>query len=254
MQARRHQKIARAFRRRGGEDRGLEFEEALLFHPPPQRVDDRAALHDVAMQMLAPQIEKAIAQPDVFRVFLLAEHRHRQFGRAPQHLDLADIDFDLAGRQVGIVGALRPPPHLAVDAHHPFGTQRLRDLEGGTVGIGDHLGDAVMIAQIDEKHATMVADAMAPARKAHVVADVACAKRAAGVAAITVHCRSLALLVFRSEGGKRMQGAPLSRRARLGFRLAGMAPMIRGGTGRQDMRSRGADEADNRFRHGQDRT
>src|SRR4029077_2976903 len=61
MQARGYQKIARAFRRRSCENGRLEFEEALLFHPPPQRVDDGAALHDVAMQMLAAQIEKAIA-------------------------------------------------------------------------------------------------------------------------------------------------------------------------------------------------
>src|SRR5262249_36205117 len=77
VQPRRHQKIARAFRRRSGEDRRLEFKEALLLHPPPQRVDDGAALHDVLMQMLSPQIEKAIAQPDILGVFLIAEYRHR---------------------------------------------------------------------------------------------------------------------------------------------------------------------------------
>ena len=35
--ARRHQEVARAFRRRRGQDRGLEFGEALLVHPAAQR-------------------------------------------------------------------------------------------------------------------------------------------------------------------------------------------------------------------------
>ena len=35
--ARRHQKVARAFRRGRGQDRGLEFGEALVDHPPAQR-------------------------------------------------------------------------------------------------------------------------------------------------------------------------------------------------------------------------
>ena len=35
----------------------------------------------------------------------------------------------------------------------------------GRVGVGDHLGEPVMVAQIDEQHAAMVADAMAPSRQ-----------------------------------------------------------------------------------------
>ena len=77
--------------------------------------------------------------------------------------------------------------HLAVDPHHPFGAQRLGDLEGRAVGIGHHLGQAVVVAQVDEQQAAVVADAMAPAGQPHVLADVALAKRAAGVGAIAVH-------------------------------------------------------------------
>ena len=40
MQARRHQVVARAFRRRRGQDRRLEFEEAALLHAAADRVDD----------------------------------------------------------------------------------------------------------------------------------------------------------------------------------------------------------------------
>jgi hypothetical protein len=38
-----------------------------------------------------------------------------------------------------------------------------------------------MVAQVDEQHAAMVADAVAPAGQADLIADVALTKRAAGV-------------------------------------------------------------------------
>src|SRR5262249_23355072 len=65
--------------------------------------------------------------------------------------------------------------------------QRLGRFERWRVGVGHHLGDAVVVAQVDEQHTAMIADAMAPAGKAHLLADVACAQGAAGVGAIAVH-------------------------------------------------------------------
>ena len=47
MDARRHQIVPRALRRRRGQDRRLEFEEALLLHAAANRIDHRAARHDV---------------------------------------------------------------------------------------------------------------------------------------------------------------------------------------------------------------
>ncbi len=152
-------------------------------------VDDGAALHDVLVQMLAAQIEEAVFEPDLLGIFLLAEHRHRQFAGRPQHLDLADIDLDRAGRQIGILGAARPPAHFAVDAHHPFRAQRFGHFESRAVGVGHHLGETVMIAQIDEQHAAMVANTMAPARKPGLGVNVALAERAAGVGAVAMHAQ-----------------------------------------------------------------
>ena len=81
MDARRHQEVARAFRRGRRQDRRLEFEEALLLHPLAHGIDDRAAGHDVLVQLLATQVEEAVLEPYVLGIFLLAEHRQRQFGR-----------------------------------------------------------------------------------------------------------------------------------------------------------------------------
>ena len=44
-----------------------------------------------------------------------------------------------------------------------------------------------MVAQIDEQHAAMVADTMAPAGKTDGLADVAVAERAASVGPVTMH-------------------------------------------------------------------
>src|SRR5207253_4060006 len=58
----------------------------------------------------------------------------------------------------------RPPtstlfPYTTLFRSDPFRTQLLGRLESGAVRVGDDLGDAVMIAQIDEQKAAVVADA-----------------------------------------------------------------------------------------------
>ena len=146
-----------------------------------------AALHDVGVQPVAPQIEEAVLEPDLLRILLVAEHRHRQFVGGAQHLDLVDVDLDRAGRQFGVLGAGRAAAHLAVDPHHPFGAQLLDLLERRAVRVGHHLAQAVMVAQVDEQHAAVIAHAMHPAGQPNVLADVAVAERAAGVGAVTMH-------------------------------------------------------------------
>ncbi len=78
-----------------------------------------------------------------------------------------------------------------------------------------------MVAQVDEQHAAMVADAMAPARQPHGLADVALAQRAAGVGAIAMHGHSWAVPAailgwgWERAGGARKAhgGSALSRQA-----------------------------------------
>ena len=53
--------------------------------------------------------------------------------------------------------------------------------------IGHALGEAVMVAEIDEQQPAMVAHAMHPARKPDGLADVVFAKLAASMGAIGVH-------------------------------------------------------------------
>jgi hypothetical protein len=130
------------------------------------------ALHDVGVQRLAAQIEEAIAQADFLGIFLLARHRQRQFlgggsARRPRREDL-----DLAGGQVGVH---RPPSLRAFTLPSMVTTlqpQASSTLKRRAVTVGDDLGHAIMIAQVDEHDAAMVALAVDPARKADGLADI----------------------------------------------------------------------------------
>jgi hypothetical protein len=134
---------------------------------------------------------------------LIPEHRHRQLSGRTEHFDLADVNFNGARRQVRVLGAGRTLAHLAVDTHHPFRAQLLGILERGRVGIGHHLGNAVMIAQVDEQKTAVIADAVAPAGQPDLLADVGFAQDAAGVGAVAMHDDERASMLSRGKAHAR---------------------------------------------------
>ena len=213
----RHQEVARAFRARGGQDGRCELEEAGCLHAGADRLDDRKTAHDVGVQRLAAQIEEAVLQAQVFRVIGLGEDRHGQFAGFREHFYLGCEQLDGAGRQFVVPRSLGPFAHLAIDADDPFGTHLLGHRECRAVGVGDDLGQPIVVAQVDEQHPAMVADAMDPPGQAHVVADIGLAQRRTGVGAVAVEgglshgrgfpsdrLRSQACRMARRGGEKRM--------------------------------------------------
>ncbi len=76
---------------------------------------------------------------------------------------------------------------LAVDANDEFRAQLLRFAEGGRIRIDHALGHAVVVAQIDEQQAAVIADAMAPAGKPNVGAILGEGQGAAGMGAVAMH-------------------------------------------------------------------
>ena len=193
---------------------GVEYSaKPIVAHAPAHRGDDLGALDDVGVQRLAAQVEEAVAQADILGIVRLAEHRQRQFLGLAQHFELADEHFDRAGRLLGVDRLGRARLDLAVDADHPLGAHRLGELEGGGIGIDHQLRQAVMVAQIDEQQAAMVADAVHPARQPHIIAHVRRRQSGAGVGAIAVHFQVSFEGWSRAETApdKRMRGAGLSR-------------------------------------------
>ena len=117
----------------------------------------------------APVPSRSVGPPSTAHV----EHAEGALGRV--------FEADRAGGEVGI--HRRPVPRLdrAVDGDDAFQLQPFQHRQRRAVGIGDDLGHAVMVAQIDEQHPAMIALAMDPAGQAHGLADIGSPQRGAGV-------------------------------------------------------------------------
>ena len=194
VNAARHQEVARAFWARCGQDRGRKLVEADVMHACANGARNLQPLHDDRVQRFTAQVEEAILQAQIFRIVRLAENRDRKLLGGREHLDLGRVEFDLAGRKITIYRTIRPVADFPVNADDPLRTHGLGRLESGAIGIGDDLRHAVVVAQVDEQHAAVVADAVHPARQPNVFTDIGLPKRAAGVRAITMqfclgHCR-----------------------------------------------------------------
>ena len=136
-------------------------------HAPADGRHDVRAQHDVLVQPLAAQIQEAIGQPRLFGIVMVAEHRQRQFLRLALDRRLPRSAARLrrsAGRAFTVSGGARH--HFARKGQHPFRARRVHRGEGRRVRLDHALGDAVMVAQIDEDQPAMVAPAVDPARQA----------------------------------------------------------------------------------------
>ena len=83
----------------------------------------------------------------------------------------AKTSISPVGRFGLTVSAMRAltSPSTRID---PFAAHGLGDLEGRRIRIGDDLRQAVVVAQVDEQQAAMVADTMNPAGKADARPDI----------------------------------------------------------------------------------
>ena len=191
MHARRHQEVARPFRGGGGQDRRLVFQKSRRDHALAQRGDHPAAQHHVPVQLFPPQVDEAVFEPDVLREAFLAGDLHRQDLGVGLHDQFGDAEFDLAGGQPGVDGAGLAHHDRAGDGDHAFRADCVGGGEGGGAGSEHALGDAVVVSQVDEQQAAVVALGVHPARKAGrtrpIRAGVGGAQGAASMGAIGVH-------------------------------------------------------------------
>jgi len=191
MDTRRHQKVASAFRRRGGQDRRLELGKVLLLHTPPYARNHLGAQHDIGVHMLPSQIEEAVAKPGLFRKITIAVHLDRElFGGGFERKGIRH-DLDFAGRQVRIDGLVASSDHIAGDRDDAFHARMLGLFEKGLLRLKDHLGQAEMISEIDKEKLAMIPLSMDPAGKPDFLADIGGAKAVAMMGAIGMHVSSL---------------------------------------------------------------
>src|SRR5690606_25321255 len=190
--------VAGALRGGGAQDRRRHLVEAQGGHLLADGRDDRGPQQDVAVHALAAQVEEAVLQAPLLVDPVLGVDGERQGGRGAQHLDLTDLDLDLAGRQLGVDVVRAAGDDLAVDPDDRLLGQLVQRLVGLRARPGDELRDAGVVAQIDEEDAAQVAPIVQPATQPDVAADVRGAELAAGVGPVAMH-----------RGSSRLRGSGL---------------------------------------------
>ena len=177
-----------------------------------------ARKQDVLLHRLPAQIQEAVAKARLLRIVALGVDLERQeIGRRLDHQLVRD-QLDLAGRELRIDGLGAPRDHVPRHGQHALQAHAFGRAEERPLGLEHDLGDAVVIAQIDEQQLAVVALAVHPAREAHLLADLRGAKLAAVVGAIGMHARPRAPRSRPAPAGRRavkvMSRRPLSRRQR----------------------------------------
>ena len=159
---------------------------------------------DVALHLRTAKVEIAVLQPGVFtdrRAVLLVELEGR-VQRDVQHTDVLGHEFDFAGREIGVVGVLRPVHDSSPHRDYVFIAQRLGLGMGHRLGLDveDDLGYTGPVSQVQEQQAPQVPLPVHPAHESRLGADVALADLSAVVgtfpAAQRLWFRSCALTVW----------------------------------------------------------
>ncbi len=131
------------------------------------------AQHHVLLHLRPAQVDDAIDQAHVLGEVVVVELERRRDGGV-ENLHLVAEDLDFARGHVGILGAGGTATYLAGDLQHELVAHGLGEREHlRPVGVADHLGDTLTVAQVDEDHAAMVAAAVVPAAEGDDLIDVA---------------------------------------------------------------------------------
>jgi hypothetical protein len=187
MDAAGHQVVACALGRARGEDGGLELREAGRDHATANARDHLGAERDIAVQLLAPQVEEAVAQPRVLGELGVARHLERESLRARLHAKLVHRQLHLPGGELEIDRVRAARHHGAGHGHHALRPQGGGGLEEGAAGTDHALGDAVMVAEVHEQELAVITLAMHPPGQPGGLPDVGSAELPAGMGPIRVH-------------------------------------------------------------------
>ena len=192
LQARRDDEVARALGRRLEEDRRLDVEEARFLHLAADDPDHLRAQGDVPLQLLAAQVEPAVAETQRLVDVLLVE-LERQRRRAADDLELLDLELDLARRHVRVDGLGAPRDERSLGTEDELVPDLVRELGrlGCELRVDHELRDPAAVAQVDEDQAAVVAAARDPAREDERLADELLRRLAGHVGAPRGHRDSL---------------------------------------------------------------
>ena len=103
------------------------------------------------------------------------------------HDEFVRLDLDLAGRQIGVDRVGRAELHFARHRDDRLEVGLFDKTEEAAGGVDDDLGEAVVVAEVDEKDAAVVTEAEHPAGKPDGLARVRGAELIARVRTIRMH-------------------------------------------------------------------
>jgi hypothetical protein len=141
-------------------------------HAPPDRSDNPGAQQYLLVHLLAPEIQVAVAQANLLARVLVGIDLQRQQLGARANLERRNPDLDLAGRQTFVDRLRAALHHRAGHRDHAFHAHRLELREQRARHVDHALGQAEIVAQIDEQKLAVVAFAVDPAGQAHGFAGV----------------------------------------------------------------------------------
>ena len=146
-----------------GEGRRLDLDETVTVQHRARGLVDLAAQPHRSGRAGTAQVQVPVLEARLLPDLHVLVHLERQRGRGAQHLDLGDVDLDLAGRQGGVLVARRAPAYGADDLDAVLVAQLVR--AGGVEDLvaDDHLDHARGVPQVDEGDPTVVASAGHPA-------------------------------------------------------------------------------------------
>jgi hypothetical protein len=151
MNAARHEEVARALRRRFGQNRRLDLPEPLVVEVVSQRQRDAVAKPKVALQSRPPQIEVAILEPDLLGdVGVLRNGERRSLGLI-QNANVARPHLHLAGWHARVGRLWRTPLHATFNGNDILRAQAFGAVEQFFGPFHDDLRVPVAVANIDKE-------------------------------------------------------------------------------------------------------
>ena len=139
------------------------------------------------MQALAAQVEKAVFKAKRFvALFFFGHLEGDDFGFA-EHFHLVSHDLNFTGGELGVDGFGDTVNDFSGETDGGFNAPVFDAFVKRFGRIDNDLSQAVVVAQIDENDAAVVAYAMDPAGNFYSFANVFFAQLAAGVCSVSVH-------------------------------------------------------------------
>ena len=147
------------------------------------------------MQLLAAEVEEAVLEAHLLALLgLFVRDVERRHAGDALHHELVRLDLDLAGGQVVVDRLGIAQLDLARHGDDALEVCLLHEAEETAARVHDDLGDAVVVAQVHEEDAAVVAEAEHPAGETDGLAGVFLAELVAGMRSVGMHVHFVSLL------------------------------------------------------------